>query len=117
MLRAGEANFLITGDVYRRDTIDATHYPVFHQMEAVRVLSEEDWTAAGLTAEELAEKELKQSLEGLARHLFGDVDCRWGKGASWLVIRCHARRESRMLKYGKGLHALGIGVGFMCRRG
>ena len=27
--------------------------------------------------EELAEKELKESLEGLAKHLFGDVECRW----------------------------------------
>lgn len=25
------------GDVYRRDEIDATHYPAFHQMEAVRL--------------------------------------------------------------------------------
>ena len=36
-LRAGRTRFLLTGDVYRRDAIDATHYPVFHQMEGVRV--------------------------------------------------------------------------------
>lgn len=41
MLRAGERAFLVTGDVYRRDSIDATHYPVFHQMEGVRVFSPE----------------------------------------------------------------------------
>ena len=29
--------FCVLGDVYRRDEIDATHYPVFHQMEAVRL--------------------------------------------------------------------------------
>ncbi|CEP63835.1 phenylalanine--tRNA ligase LALA0_S09e03576g [Lachancea lanzarotensis] len=29
--------FLITADVYRRDEIDRTHYPVFHQMEGARV--------------------------------------------------------------------------------
>lgn len=28
--------YLICADVYRRDTIDRTHYPVFHQMEGAR---------------------------------------------------------------------------------
>lgn len=77
MLRAGESKFLVIGDVYRRDTIDATHYPVFHQMEAVRVFEPEEWEAAGMTSGELAEKELKETLEGLAAHLFGDVEMRW----------------------------------------
>lgn len=31
-LRDGFTHFLVTGDVYRRDSIDATHYPVFHQV-------------------------------------------------------------------------------------
>ena len=35
LLRAGETAFLATGDVYRRDSIDATHYPVFHQVGGV----------------------------------------------------------------------------------
>lgn len=29
--------FLISADVYRRDAIDRSHYPVFHQMEGARV--------------------------------------------------------------------------------
>jgi phenylalanyl-tRNA synthetase alpha chain len=41
MLRAGNRAFLVTGDVYRRDSIDSTHYPVFHQMEGVRVFAPE----------------------------------------------------------------------------
>ena len=32
LLREGYTNFLVTGDVYRRDSIDSTHYPVFHQV-------------------------------------------------------------------------------------
>lgn len=32
LLRSGLDNFLIFGDVYRRDEIDATHFPVFHQV-------------------------------------------------------------------------------------
>ncbi|KAJ9065862.1 phenylalanyl-tRNA synthetase alpha subunit, mitochondrial, variant 3 [Entomophthora muscae] len=30
--------FTITADVYRRDEIDSSHYPVFHQMECVHLL-------------------------------------------------------------------------------
>lgn len=55
--------FVCAGDVYRRDSIDATHYPVFHQMEGVRVFSPADWEAAGMDATAFAEKELKASLE------------------------------------------------------
>ncbi|KAI7864905.1 phenylalanyl-tRNA synthetase [Spinellus fusiger] len=32
-LVSGEEKFLISGDVYRRDEIDASHYPIFHQIE------------------------------------------------------------------------------------
>ncbi|CAI0393227.1 unnamed protein product [Linum tenue] len=32
LLRDGHTHFLVTGDVYRRDSIDSTHYPVFHQV-------------------------------------------------------------------------------------
>jgi len=77
MLREGHRNFLVTGDVYRRDTIDATHYPVFHQMEGVRVFDPEEWEAAGKDGTEMAAEELKAVLEGLAQHLFGEVEMRW----------------------------------------
>ncbi|ONK67422.1 uncharacterized protein A4U43_C06F20090 [Asparagus officinalis] len=40
LLRKGHTHFLVTGDVYRRDSIDSTHYPVFHQVR---------WKCAGLT--------------------------------------------------------------------
>lgn len=74
-LRSGAKAFLVTGDVYRRDSIDATHYPVFHQMEGVRVFGPEEWGAADPTA--FAATELKATLEGLAAHLFGPVQVRW----------------------------------------
>jgi phenylalanyl-tRNA synthetase alpha chain len=90
LLRAGHRSFLVTGDCYRRDEIDATHYPTFHQMEGVRV-----WDApAGAhhpatSAEALASPptdphsqavvaDLKHTLEGLVRHLFGaNTPHRW----------------------------------------
>ena len=34
-LAAGDRGFLVSGPVFRRDTVDVTHYPVFHQMEGV----------------------------------------------------------------------------------
>jgi phenylalanyl-tRNA synthetase alpha chain len=34
---AGQSKWLLTADVYRRDEIDSSHYPVFHQMEGARV--------------------------------------------------------------------------------
>lgn len=38
--------FLCFGDVYRRDTIDRTHYPAFHQLEGVRLFTREQLFAA-----------------------------------------------------------------------
>ncbi|XP_034679782.1 phenylalanine--tRNA ligase, chloroplastic/mitochondrial-like isoform X2 [Vitis riparia] len=77
LLRRGHTHFLVTGDVYRRDSIDSTHYPVFHQMEGVRVFLPGDWEASGMDGTSYAAEDLKKCLEGLARHLFGDVEMRW----------------------------------------
>jgi phenylalanyl-tRNA synthetase alpha chain len=48
------------GRVYRRDTPDATHYPIFHQVEGLAV-------APGITL-----ADLKGTLRTLLRHLFGE---------------------------------------------
>lgn len=39
LLRKGMLKFLVTGPVFRKDDIDATHYPVFHQMEGVKLVT------------------------------------------------------------------------------
>jgi len=39
LMRTGLDAFLVSGDVYRRDEIDKNHYPVFHQMEGVRIFT------------------------------------------------------------------------------
>ena len=67
LLRIGRKQFLVTGDVYRKDTIDRTHYPVFHQMEGVKVLP------AG--ADALGD--LRRTLEGLLYELFPGRPCRF----------------------------------------
>ncbi|KAE8686094.1 Phenylalanine--tRNA ligase [Hibiscus syriacus] len=93
LLRRGHTHFLVTVDVYRRDSIDSTHYSVFHQlnhllgttmgsfvghmMEGVRAFTPDIWEASGLDPTSYAADDLKKSLEGLARHLFGAVEMRW----------------------------------------
>jgi len=37
----GLDNFLIFGDCYRRDEIDSSHYPVFHQLDGVYTVNED----------------------------------------------------------------------------
>jgi phenylalanyl-tRNA synthetase alpha chain len=57
---AKSRKFLVTGDVYRKDEIDKTHYPVFHQMEGLCIVNDDTDP----------EKELKQILIGLVNYLF-----------------------------------------------
>ena len=40
LIKSGWNAFINTGDCYRRDEIDHTHYPVFHQLEGVRVFDQ-----------------------------------------------------------------------------
>ncbi len=70
-LRRGAEKFLILGDCYRRDEIDSTHYPIFHQMEGVRIFDRRDWSESRVVAD------LKLTLEGLVEHIFGPVEKRW----------------------------------------
>lgn len=42
LLRAGLDAFLVVGDVYRRDQVDSRHYPVFHQLEGVRLFCQHE---------------------------------------------------------------------------
>ena len=42
LIRSGLNAFLTFGDVYRRDEIDAKHYPVFHQCDGARLFIKTD---------------------------------------------------------------------------
>lgn len=81
LLKSGMDCFLVTGDVYRRDEIDSSHYPIFHQMEGVKMFTETELSEAGATTPtekiSVVEQDLKSALEELARELFGDVKMRW----------------------------------------
>ncbi|CAI7839896.1 unnamed protein product [Closterium sp. NIES-53] len=107
LLRDGHTHFLVTGDVYRRDAIDATHYPVFHQMEGFRVFSPTELAAAGGDPTEFVAAQLKQALEGLARHLFGDVEMRW---VDTYFPFTNPSFELEIFFQGQWLEVLGCGV-------
>ena len=48
---AGQSKWLLTADVYRRDEIDSSHYPVFHQMEGARVFKTDRAAIVGVKAD------------------------------------------------------------------
>lgn len=98
LILSGLNDFLIAGDVYRRDEVDRTHYPVFHQVDGVRMRTRDqlfpesdqkiftqeksgvtDGVQSCHTKEAVIkmEKELKATLEGLACSMFGKVPFRW----------------------------------------
>lgn len=56
-----QLKYITCGDVYRKDAIDATHFPVFHQMDAFCIVDE------GIDVK----KDLRDKLSGLVKHLFG----------------------------------------------
>ena len=60
LLADGHNNFLVVGDVYRKDEVDRSHYPVFHQMEGV----------AKVPIGTDAKDELIKILNGLVEYLF-----------------------------------------------
>ncbi|XP_033327111.2 phenylalanyl-tRNA synthetase, mitochondrial isoform X2 [Megalopta genalis] len=102
LISMGLNNFLVIGDVYRRDEIDRVHYPVFHQADAVRLCTTEEvfqntnnlnelklFEHRGiennekqgchtLEAVKIMEHNLKNTLTGLAQTLFGqNVQLKW----------------------------------------
>lgn len=128
MVRAGLDAFLVIGDVYRRDAIDRTHYPVFHQIEGVRLFTEST-LFPGLTncclfengertsgkqawhtmdAVNKLEEDLKKCLLQLAIHLFGtDIEVRWTETTFPFT---HPSWEMEIKYQGEWLEVLGCGI-------
>ncbi|CAG0887485.1 unnamed protein product [Cyprideis torosa] len=106
LIRSGLDAFLVVGDVYRRDEIDRSHFPVFHQMEGLRTYTLEQLSSRSSVPPPLSsfaseeedpespidnsiqlchppevaealEIDLKQTLEKLAQDVYGRVDLRW----------------------------------------
>jgi phenylalanyl-tRNA synthetase alpha chain len=100
LLKAGERQFLVTGDVYRKDDIDATHYPVFHQMEGLEVMG------LNITKEE-AETALKHKLSGLIEYLFPGQEYRFNPDYFPFTEPSY---EVEVMFNGKWMEVLGCGV-------
>ncbi|XP_011343912.2 probable phenylalanine--tRNA ligase, mitochondrial [Ooceraea biroi] len=132
LIAMGLNNFLIVGDVYRRDEIDTTHYPVFHQADAVRLRTSQEvfqnvndveslklfehrgtetpqkQSCHTLEAVKIMEQELKSTLTGLAQALFGkDVQCRW---VDQYFPFTHPSWELEVSYNDKWLEVLGCGI-------
>ncbi|XP_077591949.1 phenylalanine--tRNA ligase, mitochondrial isoform X1 [Stigmatopora nigra] len=132
LVSGGLDAFLLAGDVYRRDEIDASHYPVFHQMEGVRLFSERQLFSGvtngqdlrlfeepvrrtpqkqqvhSLEAVKLLESHLKGTLSALVGDLFGEgVEMRW--------LECyfpftHPSFEMEVRYNGDWMEVLGCGI-------
>jgi len=100
--------FLVSGDVYRRDEIDRSHYPVFHQMEGVKIFSPQELDGLSeVEQSDLVEADLKQGLEGLAQHLFGPTEIRW---VDEYFPFTHPSFELEILFQDEWMEVLGCGV-------
>jgi len=137
LMRSGLDSFLVIGDVYRRDTIDATHYPVFHQVEGVRLFNEpqilkhinredlnqpnQNWSVfegSGhrnkvkqkehtQAAVVFMEHALKNTLLGLTKELFPDMEYRW---VDAYFPFTHPSWELEIYHSGEWMEVLGCGV-------
>lgn len=101
LINAGHRSFLCAGDVYRRDAIDASHYPVFHQMEGVRIFPDNDLDV------EFVQEQLKKDLGDMVRSIFGDVEQRW---VDAYFPFTEPSLELEILFEGEWLEVLGCGV-------
>ena len=133
LIKMGLDKFLVVGDVYRRDEIDSTHYPIFHQIEGVRLVEEKylyelsgnsDGSAVkgfeqgernmykqknhSKEAVKLLEKNLKSCLLGLIKELFGtNIDYKW---VDCYFPFTHPSWELEIQYQGKWLEVLGCGI-------
>lgn len=95
-------SFLVTGDVYRKDEIDSTHYPVFHQMEGVHLYSEDDEVSIDKVKDDLI-----NVLKGLCNHLFPECEIRVNDDYFPFT---HPSFEIEVFYNDKWLEILGCGV-------
>jgi len=96
LLSKGYRNFLVTGDVYRKDEIDSRHYPIFHQMEGVMILNNK-----------VPEQYLSEVLSGLITHLFPQCQYRFNPDYFPFTLPSY---EVEVNYKGNWIEVLGCGV-------
>ena len=125
-LDRGSRRFVCVADVYRRDAIDSTHYPAFHQCEVVKLLhAEEVQTGRSVIkhhpnrledcqehydegASAAAVQDLKAGLESYVKRLLGsESEMRWVPA---FFPFTHPSFELEIMLRGKWVEILGCGV-------
>ncbi|EGF80780.1 hypothetical protein BATDEDRAFT_35022 [Batrachochytrium dendrobatidis JAM81] len=124
--------YLLTADVYRRDEVDQTHYPVFHQMEGIRTFDRRQFSSSQHTAAEAAtaigisenkiqsmhtpaevmalSRHLKDTLENLIRCVFADEpNLQWRWNEDYFPFTSPSW-ELEVFYNGKWLELFGCGV-------
>ena len=97
LLSKGCENFLVVGDVYRKDECDKTHAPIFHQCEGI-----------GKVPENMdAETELKRILNGLVEYLFPGCEYRINDDYFPFTKPSY---EYEVMYNGKWMEILGCGI-------
>lgn len=134
LIRSGWNAFLNTGDCYRRDEIDSSHYPIFHQLEGVRLFDHHElFSDAGggdsslkilektptervsdkqehytLDATRIVEYHLKYTLTQMVEYLFGDdTEMRW---VDAYFPFTHPSWELEVKLNGEWMEMLGCGI-------
>lgn len=96
LARKGDRH-LVCGDVYRKDTIDSTHYPVFSQMDGYCIVDNDT----------CPETDLKKVLSGLIEALFPGAEYRFSKDYFPFTINSI---EAEVLWNGRWIEILGGGT-------
>lgn len=96
----GEVKCISYGKVYRRDEIDCTHYPVFHNIDAIHICKKEK--------RNIGRVELETVLRELTESLYGTK-------TQYNIVEdknpyTHPTLEVELLHNGKRLEILGSGV-------
>lgn len=91
--REGNKRWLLTADVFRRDEIDSSHYPVFHQMEGASVWSLDAFEKGGEVERECAAME--EALRASGMQIHDEVDIAEADG--WQDVHTQHHSEAAHL--------------------
>ncbi|XP_050424976.1 probable phenylalanine--tRNA ligase, mitochondrial [Adelges cooleyi] len=130
LIKIGLDNFVVFGDVYRRDEIDSTHFPVFHQADGVHIFTPNELELINgnevnifdqyknetndkqdiysKEASEIVVNHLKNTLLSMIKEIFGEnIPYRW---VSEYFPFTHPSFELEIKFNDKWIEALGCGV-------
>lgn len=130
-LNKGSKAFITIADCYRRDEIDRTHFPVFHQCEVFKLFDHKEilgnnstpsdiydstnvetktkQSVYGQASSTFVEQHMKSSIEGFVKHFFDqpDLQMRW---VDAYFPFTHPSYELEIFWRDKWLELLGCGV-------